>query len=85
MITVDYAPGGLDPIHRHDAHVFVYVLEGSIVIQVKGGKEVTLKPGQIFYEGPNEIHVVRRTQATPTQPNSWFCFLRTRALRWYFL
>src|SRR6201988_3749410 len=56
MITVDYPPGSMDPIHRHNAHAFVYVLEGSIIMQVKGGKEVTVKPGETFYEGPNEIH-----------------------------
>jgi quercetin dioxygenase-like cupin family protein len=52
MITVEYPPGGSDPVHRHDAHGFIYVLEGAIVTQVKGGKEVTLTPGQSFYEGP---------------------------------
>jgi quercetin dioxygenase-like cupin family protein len=46
MITVEYPPGSSDPVHRHNAHAFVYVLEGSIVMQVKGGKEVTLTPGQ---------------------------------------
>src|SRR5215475_6722069 len=60
MITVEYAPGASDPVHRHDAHAFVYVLEGSIVMQVKGGKQVTLTPGQTFYEGPADIHVVGR-------------------------
>src|SRR5215467_805925 len=64
MITVVYPPGGSDPIHRHNAHAFVYVLEGSIVMQVKGGKEVTLTPGQTFYEGPNDIHVVGRNAST---------------------
>jgi quercetin dioxygenase-like cupin family protein len=67
MITVDYAPGGADPIHRHDAHAFVYVLEGSIVMQVEGGKEVTLKPGDTFYEGPDDLHTVGRN-ASKTQP-----------------
>ena len=67
MITVDYAPGGSDPVHRHDAHVFVYVLEGSIVMQVKGGKEVTLTPGQTFYESPTDVHVVSRN-ASKTNP-----------------
>jgi quercetin dioxygenase-like cupin family protein len=67
MITVDYAPGAVDPVHRHDAHAFVYVLEGSIIMQVKGGKEVTLKPGQTFYEGPNDVHVVGKN-ASKTQP-----------------
>src|SRR5436190_23848928 len=60
MLTVEYPPGGSDPVHRHNADAFVYVLEGSIVMQVKGGKEVTLTPGQTFYEGPNDIHVVGR-------------------------
>jgi quercetin dioxygenase-like cupin family protein len=60
MITVDYPPGSVDPIHRHNAHAFVYVLEGSIIMQVKGGKEVTLKPGDTFYEGPDDVHVVGR-------------------------
>src|SRR5437870_10677951 len=60
MITVVYPTGSVDPIHRHNAHAFVYVLEGSIVMQVRGGKEVTLTPGQTFYEGPDDVHVVGR-------------------------
>ena len=67
MITVDYPPGSVDPVHRHDAHALVYVLEGTIVMQVKGGKEVTLKPGQSFYEGPDDVHVVGRN-ASKTEP-----------------
>lgn len=67
MITVEKAPGGSDPIHRHNAHGFIYVLEGSIVMQVEGGKEVTLTPGQTFYEGPNDVHVVGRN-ASSTKP-----------------
>jgi len=67
MITVDYPPGSVDPVHRHDAHSFIYVLEGSIVMQVKGGKEVTLKPGDTFYEGPDDIHTVGRN-ASRTEP-----------------
>jgi len=67
MITVEYPPGGTDPIHRHNAHAFVYVLEGSIVMQVKGGKEVTLTPGQTFYEGPDDVHIVGRN-ASSTKP-----------------
>lgn len=66
MITVEYPPGAQDPVHRHDAHGFIYVLEGSIIMQVKGGKEVTLKPGQSFYEGPNDVHTVGRN-ASSTQ------------------
>lgn len=64
MITVAYPPGGADPIHRHNAEAFVYVLEGSIVMQVKGGKEVTLTPGQTFYEGRDDIHLVGRNAST---------------------
>jgi quercetin dioxygenase-like cupin family protein len=60
MITVDYPPGYVGTIHRHDAHSFLYVLEGSVVMQVRGGKEVTLTPGQTFYEGPDDVHVVGR-------------------------
>jgi quercetin dioxygenase-like cupin family protein len=60
MITVEYPPGGADPIHRHDAHGLIYVLEGSIVMAVKGSKEVTLGPGQSWYEGPSDIHTVGR-------------------------
>src|SRR5262245_26172838 len=67
MITVEFPPGGADPVHRHFAHGFIYVLEGSVVMQVKGGKEVTLKPGQTFYEGPDDIHVVGRN-ASKTMP-----------------
>src|SRR5262252_4070880 len=67
MITVVYPPGSSDPIHRHNAHAFVYVLEGSIVMQVRGGKEVTLTSGQTFYEGPDDVHVVGRS-ASSTRP-----------------
>jgi quercetin dioxygenase-like cupin family protein len=64
MITVDYPPGSVDPIHRHNAHAFIYVLEGAIIMQVKGGKEVRLIPGQTFYEGPDDVHVVGRNAST---------------------
>jgi quercetin dioxygenase-like cupin family protein len=67
MMIVDYPPGSIDPIHRHNAHAFVYVLEGSIVMQVRGGKEVTLTPGQTFYEGLEDVHVVGRN-ASKTKP-----------------
>ena len=73
MITVEYPPGSMDPIHRHNAHAFVYVLEGSIVMQVRGGKEVTLTPGQTFYEGPNDVHVVGRN-ASQTKPAKFVAF-----------
>src|SRR5215813_11907686 len=74
MITVDYPPGSVDPIHRHNAHAFVYVLEGTIVMQVRGGKEVTLTPGQTFYEGPNDVHVVGRN-ASKTKPAKFVVLL----------
>jgi quercetin dioxygenase-like cupin family protein len=74
MITVEYPPGSSDPIHRHNAHAFVYVLEGTIVMQVRGGKEMTLTPGQTFYEGPNDIHVVGRN-ASKTKPAKFVVFL----------
>lgn len=73
MITVDYPPGGSDPIHRHNAHAFVYVLEGSVVMQVKGGKEVTLGPGQTFYESPEDVHTVSRNAST-TKPAKFLVF-----------
>jgi len=74
MITVTYPPGSVDPVHRHHAHAFIYVLEGSIVMQVKGGKEVTLTPGQTFYEGPNDVHTVGRN-ASQTQPAKFIVLL----------
>ena len=73
MITVDYPPGTVDPIHRHNAHAFVYVLEGSIIMQVKGGKEVTLTPGQTFYEGPDDVHVVGKN-ASSSKPAKFVVF-----------
>jgi quercetin dioxygenase-like cupin family protein len=74
MISVEYPPGSSDPIHRHFAHAFVYVLEGSIVMQVRGGKEMTLTPGQTFYEGPDDVHVVGRN-ASQTKPARFIVFL----------
>ena|ERR1041385_2256672 len=73
MITVEYPPGSSDPIHRHNAHAFIYVLEGSIVMQVRGGKEMTLTPGQTFYEGPDDVHVVGRN-ASKTKPAKFVVF-----------
>jgi quercetin dioxygenase-like cupin family protein len=73
MITVEYPPGAVDPIHRHNAHAFIYVLEGSIIMQVKGGKEVTLTPGQTFYEGPDDVHVVGKN-ASSTKPAKFVVF-----------
>jgi quercetin dioxygenase-like cupin family protein len=74
MISVVYPPGASDPIHRHNAHAFLYVLEGSVVMQVKGGKEVTLTPGETFYEGPNDVHVIGRN-ASKTKPAKFVVFL----------
>ena len=74
MITVDYPPGGADPVHRHNASASVYVLEGSIVMGVKGEKPVTLHPGQTWYEGPNDIHTIGRN-ASKTKPAKFLVFL----------
>ena len=74
MITVEYAPGGADPVHRHNASAFVYVLEGSIVMQMKGEKEVTLHPGETFYEDPEGVHLVGKN-ASDTKPAKFVVFL----------
>jgi len=74
MIIVEHAPGGSNPSHRHNAHAMVYVLDGSIVMQVKGGKQITLTPGQSFYEGPADIHVVDRN-ASSTKPAKFLVVL----------
>jgi quercetin dioxygenase-like cupin family protein len=74
MYTVDFPPGFSSPVHRHNAQVSVYVLDGSVVMQVKGGKEITLRPGQSFYEGPNDIHVVSRN-ASSTKSAKFLVFL----------
>ena len=74
MIAVEYPPGGSDPVHRHNAHAYLYVLEGSVVMQLKGGKETTLTPGQTFYEGPDDVHVVGRN-ASKTQPAKFIVLL----------
>ena len=74
VITVEYPPGGEDPVHRHDAQAFVYVLEGSVVMQVKGGPEVTLGPGQSFYEAPNDVHIVGKNAST-TKPAKFLVVL----------
>ena len=73
LTMVEYAPGGSDPAHRHNASVFVYVLEGAVVMQVKGGKEVTLGPGQTFYEAPEDVHTVSRNAST-TKPAKFLVF-----------
>ena len=74
VITVEHAPGGSSPVHRHNAQAIVYVLEGSVVMQVKGGQQVTLTPGQTFYEAPDDIHVVDRN-ASSTKPAKFLVFL----------
>jgi quercetin dioxygenase-like cupin family protein len=74
MLTVDYPPGCVEHIHRHDGHAFVYVLEGSIVMGLRGGKEITLRPGQTFYEGPNDVHTVGRNAST-TKPAKFVVLL----------
>jgi quercetin dioxygenase-like cupin family protein len=74
VFTVEHAPGGSSAIHRHNAHAFVFVLEGSVVMQLKGGQQVTLTPGQTFYEGPDDIHVVDRN-ASATNPAKFLVFM----------
>jgi quercetin dioxygenase-like cupin family protein len=74
LITVEHAPGGSNPIHRHNAQAFVYVLEGSVVMQLKGGQQVTLTAGQTFYEGPDDVHIVDRN-ASGTNPAKFLVFL----------
>jgi quercetin dioxygenase-like cupin family protein len=73
MVTVEYPPGASSLEHRHNAYTFVYVLEGSVVMQVKGGKEVTLGPGQTFYESPEDIHTVSKN-ASNTKPAKFLVF-----------
>ena len=73
MVTVEYEPGGSSAEHRHNAHTFVYVLEGSVTMQVKGGKEVTLGPGQTFYESPEDVHTVSKN-ASGTKPAKFLVF-----------
>jgi quercetin dioxygenase-like cupin family protein len=73
VVTVEYPPGASSLEHRHNAHTFVYVLEGSVVMQVKGGKEVTLGPGQTFYESPEDIHTVSKN-ASNTKPAKFLVF-----------
>jgi quercetin dioxygenase-like cupin family protein len=74
MILVEFGPGASDPVHRHHAHGFVYVIEGSVVMQVRGGEAVTLTPGQTFYESPDDVHVVGRN-ASSTTPAKMLVFL----------
>lgn len=74
MLVVEYPPGADDPIHRHHAHAFVYVLEGSVVMQVEGGRKTTRTPGQSFYEGPKDVHLIGRNAST-TKPAKFVVFL----------
>ncbi|AYG70071.1 MULTISPECIES: cupin domain-containing protein [unclassified Rhizobium] len=74
MLAVEYGPGGSSPVHKHEADAFVYVVEGSIVMQVKGQKEVTLSPGEAFYESPSDIHLVSRN-ASDTKPAKFIVVL----------
>ena len=73
LVSVEYPPGAMGAVHRHNAHVIVYVLEGSIVMQVRGGKQQTLKAGETFYETPEDIHVVGQN-ASKTQPAKFLAF-----------
>ena len=66
MIAVEYPPGNVDPVHTHHAQSIVYVLEGSVVMQVRGGTPVTLVAGQTFYEGPDDVHTVGRNASATT-------------------
>jgi quercetin dioxygenase-like cupin family protein len=77
MLTVEYPPGDSSPKHRHNAHTFVYVLEGSIIMQVEGGEQVTLKPGGTFYETPDDIHIVSMN-ASKTEPAKALVFFVKR-------
>jgi quercetin dioxygenase-like cupin family protein len=78
MVIVEYGPGGADPVHRHNAHAFVDVLEGSVVMQVKGKEPVTLHPGQTFYEGPNDIHVVGRNASKTESAKFLVVFVKNK-------
>ena len=78
MITVEFPPGWSDPVHRHDAHGFIYVLEGTVVMQVKGGKEVPLKPGQSYYEGPEDVHVIGRNASKTKRAKLLVVFLKAK-------
>jgi quercetin dioxygenase-like cupin family protein len=74
MLTVEYEPGASSTKHRHDAHVFVYVLEGSVIMQVEGGKAVTLGPGETFYESPKDVHSVSKN-ASATKSAKFLVFI----------
>jgi quercetin dioxygenase-like cupin family protein len=78
ILTVEYAPGGSSNEHRHNAHTFVYVLDGSVVMQVRGGKEVTLGPGETFYESPADIHAVSRNASTTKSAKFLVIFVKDK-------
>src|SRR5262249_592236 len=78
MITVEHAPGGASAIHRHNAHAFVYVLEGSVGMQLKGGQQVTLTPGQSFYEGPGDVHVGDRNASGTNPAKFWVVMMKDK-------
>jgi quercetin dioxygenase-like cupin family protein len=73
MLTVTFAPGHSDPIHRHNAYAFVYILEGSVILQLKGQPAVTLRPGDTFYESPTDVHLVGKN-ASNTEPAKFVAF-----------
>jgi quercetin dioxygenase-like cupin family protein len=79
MLTVEYAPGAYSGIHRHNAHTFVYVLEGTVVMQVKGGKPVTLGPGETFYESPEDVHVVSKNASATKRAKFLVVFVKDKA------
>jgi len=78
MVTVEYAPGGFTPPHRHNAHTYVYVLEGSLGMQVKGSKEVTLVPGDTFYELPDDVHVVSKNMSKTKKAKFLALLIKTK-------
>jgi quercetin dioxygenase-like cupin family protein len=73
METVAFAPGEVSQPHRHNADLFVYVLEGSVITQVKGGVAQTVHAGEVFYESPTDLHIVSRN-ASETQPAKLLVF-----------
>ena len=78
MFTVEYPPGGSDPVHRHHAQALVFVLEGSIVMQVRGGAPATLTPGQTFYEGPDDVHIVGRNASRTAPARFLVCLVKEK-------
>lgn len=78
VITVEYQPGGSDPVHRHQAHAVVYVLEGSVVMQVKGKDPVTLAAGDTFHEGPDDVHVVARNASQSARAKFLVFFVKDK-------